>query len=390
MTQNNRIAINPELLIWARERAGVATAALVSRFPRLAEWETGVLQPTIKQLEDFAQAMHVPFGYLFLPVPPAEPLPVPDFRTHIDQAVTRPSANLLDTIYLCQVRQDWFREYARTYALEPVDFVQSGTISQDPVTVAEHMRQQLNVSVSDRQQNPTWIAALRQLIARAEDAGILVMVSSIVGNNSHRKLDVDEFRGFALVDHYAPLIFLNAADSKSAQMFTLAHELAHVWLGESGISDSDAGHLPADQSLEQSVEQWCNAVAAEFLMPLHATQDVFQFDAPLLDEVQRLAKLFKVSSLVVLRRLFDAGFLRKSEFWHFYQDEIARLGAIETSSGGGDFYRTLGSRTGKRFARAVLTSTLEGQTLFQDAFRMLGMRKSATFYEAAREMEVLV
>ena len=108
-----RIPVNPELLTWARERAGLESLALAGRFPKLSEWEAGELQPTLRQLEDFARAVHVAVGYLFLPAPPQEPLPIPDFRTLADRDLSRPSPNLLDTIYLCQQRQDWFRDYAR-------------------------------------------------------------------------------------------------------------------------------------------------------------------------------------------------------------------------------------------------------------------------------------
>ncbi|MBF0121685.1 MAG: ImmA/IrrE family metallo-endopeptidase, partial [Desulfobacterales bacterium] len=209
--------------------------------------------------------------------------------------------------------------------------------------------------------------------------------SSIVGSNSHRKLIVDEFRGFTLSDNYAPLIFINASDSKAAQMFTLAHELAHLLLGASGISDTEVGRIS-----EQNYERWCNEVAAEFLMPINETRQAFQKNAPIDEEIQRLARLFKVSSLVVVRRIYDAGYLNKSEFRKYYRDEIKKNHSITKGSGGGNFYRTLSARTGKLFARAVLSSTMEGFTLYQDAFRMLGIKKTQTFYEAARELGVMI
>ena len=380
-----RIPVNPELLTWARERAGLDTLALAGRFPKLGEWEAGELQPTLRQLEDFARAVHVAVGYLFLPVPPHVPLPIPDFRTVADRELSHPSPNLLDTIYLCQQRQDWFRDYARVHALPALDFSGSATLQHTPQRVAELMRKTLALSIAERQEMPTWTDALRQLIGKAEDAGVLVMASGVVGSNSHRKLSVDEFRGFALADDLAPLVFINGADSKAAQMFTLAHELAHLWLGESGISDPEAGRVA-----EPGVERWCNAVAAEFLMPLDLLRQDYQTKAPIADEVQRLARSFKVSTLVALRRLFDAGFIDASTLWQNYQEELARIRRLDRSGSGGDFYRTLGARTGKRFARAVLSSTLEGQTLFQDAFRMLGVRKTSTFYEAARELGVML
>jgi Zn-dependent peptidase ImmA (M78 family) len=213
---------------------------------------------------------------------------------------------------------------------------------------------------------------------------VMVMVSSVVGSNSHRKLDVGEFRGFALADSLAPLVFLNGADSKAAQMFTLAHELAHVWLGATGVSDTQAGQVP-----EQQTERWCNQVAAELLMPLEELRAAHQRNVPIPDEIQWLAREFKVSTLVALRRLFDAGYINRAALWEHYREEQGRLRTLkERSSPGGDFYRSLGARTSKRFARAIVSSTLEGLTSFPDAFRMLGVRKTATFYEAARELGV--
>ena len=382
----NRVAVNPELITWARERAGLDALDLMGRFPKLPEWESGELQATLRQLEGFARAVHVPIGYLFLPESPAEPLPVPDFRTVAERGVTRPSPNLLDTLYLCQQRQDWFRNYARMHGLEPLGFVGSAQLENVPVDIAKAIRMELRVSVAERQKLPNWTEALRQLVSRAEEAGVLVMASSIVGSNSQRKLDVEEFRGFALMDDFAPLIFINAADSKAAQMFTLVHELAHLWLGESGISDTEAGRLP-----EQAIERWCNAVAAAVLLPIEGLREAHVPGMPVSDEIQRLARIFKVSTLVALRRIFDAGLIDQATLWASYREELARIRALDRGgAGGGDFYRTLGARTGKRFARAVLSSTLEGQTLFQDAFRMLGMRKTSTFYEAAREMGMVV
>lgn len=382
----NRIAVHPALITWARERAGVDAVALSKRFPKIEQWERGEVQPTLRQLEAFAHAMHVPIGFLFLARPPQEALPVPDFRTLADQRLTRPSPDLLDTLYLCQQRQDWFRDYARRHGLPKLAFVGSVRPSGDVVRTAEAIRRTLGVSVAERAKLPTWTEALRQLIANAEEVGVLVMASSIVGSNSHRKLDVAEFRGFALADDLAPLVFINAADSRAAQMFTLAHELVHLWAGQSGVSDVEAGRIS-----EQEAERWCNAVAAELLAPMEAVRAELRRDVPIAGEIQRLARVFKVSSLVALRRLFDIGQIDREQLWSLYREEHKRLREVEHGvAGGGDFYRTLAARTGKRFARAVLSSALEGQTLFQDAFRMLGVRKTATFYEAARELGVLL
>ncbi len=376
----NTVPASIPVLRWAADRAGHPDDILEKRFSKWPLWLTGEAQPTLKQLENFARFTYTPIGYFFLPEPPELKLPMTDFRTVRDEALAEPSSNLLDTIYLCQQRQDWFRDYARMHGLARLDFVGSASLKDKPEDLAESMRRRLGLSIAEREKLSTWTAALRQLIAKAEDAGVMVMASSIVSSNSSRKLDVDEFRGFALADDLAPLVFLNGADSKAAQMFTLAHELVHVWLGESGISDPKAGNIP-----EHKTERWCNQVAAELLVPLTELRREYDPDSEALDEIQRLARLFKVSTLVALRRLFDAGFIDESTLWQCYRQEVKRIKALERSGGGGgDFYRTLGTRTSKLFARAILSSILEGQTLFRDAFRMLGIRNTATLYQAAQ------
>jgi len=378
------IAASVPVLRWAAQRARLHDVDLATRFRKWPLWLSGEAQPTLKQLEDFARLSHTAIGYFFLPEPPALTLPVPDFRTLHDEMLAEPSSDLLDTLYLCQQRQDWYRDHARMHGLPALPFVGSASVQEAPEAVAQRLRELLGLSAEARRQLPTWTDALRQLIAKAEDAGVMVMVSSVVGSNSHRKLDVGEFRGFALADSLAPLVFLNGADSKAAQMFTLAHELAHLWLGATGVSDVQAGQVP-----EQHTERWCNQVAAELLMPLDELRAAHQRNAPIADEIQRLAREFKVSTLVALRRLFDAGYISQAALWQHYREEQERLRALkERSSGGGDFYRSLGARTSKRFSRAIVASTLEGLTSFPDAFRMLGMRKTATFYEAARELGV--
>ncbi|MFV2045096.1 MAG: ImmA/IrrE family metallo-endopeptidase [Anaerolineales bacterium] len=376
-----RVSVNPDLLYWALERAGLTAEALAGKFPKLGEWLQGELAPTLKQLESFANATHTAIGLLFLQQPPEEPLPIPDFRTMPQAQLARPSADLLDTIYLCQQRQAWYLDYLRLHGAEPVAFVGSTVVADEVTEVAAGIAHAIGFDTDERQQLPNWSEALRRFIAQTEEAGVLVMVSGVVGSNTHRPLSPEEFRGFALADSFAPLIFINGKDSKAAQMFTLAHELAHVWLGESGISDAQAVTLP-----DEVTERWCNAVAAELLAPLDQVRQAYHQGDDLHEVMQRLARQFKVSTLVIVRRLFDLGAIDEETLWMTYREELARLKALSSrKGGGGDFYNSLGARVSKRFAVALVASTLEGQTLFRDAFQMLGIRKSATFYkEAAR------
>lgn len=378
-----RVDVNPAMLRWARERAGIEQDALAHRFPKLADWESQEARPTLKQLEDFAKATHAPIGYLFLNEPPVERIPIPDFRTVENRRGGRPSPDLLETIYLCQQRQEWYREHARSLREEPLPFIGSVTLASDVQRAADEIRHALGFDIEARRQCPTWTDALRRFIEQADRLGVLVMVNGVVGSNNRRKLNPNEFRGFALSDDLAPLVFINGADSKSAQGFTLAHELAHLWLGQSALSDAEPASAPTHR-----VEDWCNRVAAELLVPLAIFREQFRRDEALRAALDRLARYFKVSTLVVLRRIHDAGGLTRDELWQAYREELEHLREIQRARSGGDFYLTLGVRVGKRFARALVVDTLEGQTLHRDAFRLLGFSKLSTFRELAHNLGV--
>jgi len=382
-----RVKVKSEMLVWARERAGLETADLEHRFPKINAWEAEEIQPTIKQLEDFARSVHVPFGYLFLPAPPDEPLPIPDFRTVDGRGVRRPSPELLDMVYACQERQGWYKEFSLTTRQPEAEFVGSAQLQDRAVAVAASMAETLGFDLEARATCRTWEEALRLFIAQADSIGVLVMVSGVVLSNNNRKLDPEEFRGFALADRRAPLIFVNGSDSKSAQMFTLAHELAHLWLGSTAVSNASA----APNGGYRREEVWCNAVAAELLVPLAVLRNDLLHDETVEHAVGRLTRRYKVSSLVILRRLLDSGWLDRAAFDVAWAAERARLRVLaERGGGGGDFYRTTLSRVSRRFARALVESTLEGQTLYRDAFRMLGVAKTETFNHIGQEVGVLV
>jgi Zn-dependent peptidase ImmA (M78 family) len=379
-----RVTLNHNLVRWARERAGRTVEDLATQFPKLDLWESGKELPTLKQIERFSKAVHAPVGYLFLQEPPVERVPIPDFRTAGNVHRGHPSPDLLDTIYICQQRQEWYRDFARSLGEAPLPYVGSVNVSSDVVSVAATISQVLGFNVNERRRIPTWTDALRRFIDQADSHGILVMCSGVILNNNHRHLDPQEFRGFAMSDDLAPLVFINGADTKAAQMFTLAHELSHIWLGQSAVSDSQAVLLP-----ELEVEQWCNQVAAELLVPIAVLRGEYNQSAELSVEVGRLARHFKVSSLVILRRIHDVGGLTREELWQAYEQELTRIRTIPKGKGG-DFYLTQAARVSKRFARALVASTLEGQTLHRDAFRMLGFSKLQTFRELGRSLGVIV
>jgi transcriptional regulator with XRE-family HTH domain len=285
-----RVSVPAQMLRWAIERADASEEQLRRRFQMLDGWISGQYQPTLKQLEAFAKATHTPIGYLFLKNPPEERIPIPDYRTAAARGIAHPSPNLLETIYLCQQRQEWYRDYVRSIGSDRLPFVGSAHRNDDVISTARQISDALGFSIERRRQDNTWAESLRRFINQADELGVMVMVSGVVGSNNTRRLDVEEFRGFALADEYAPLIFINGSDTKSAQMFTLAHELAHLWLGESALSDVTARDEP-----DHHVERWCDQVAAELLVPRHAVLASFRSGEPLRGTLDRLAREFKVS-----------------------------------------------------------------------------------------------
>lgn len=377
-----RVGVNPSVLDWAVKRSRVDPVDLNTKFPKLGLWASGDDRPTFRQLENLARATHTPIGLLLLDEPPTDTLPIPDFRTQGGAAIATPSPDLLDTIEICEQRQAWYRDYLVETGNDPVEFVGSASTDTPIVEVAEQMRQFLGFTVDGR--GSSWSDALVTLIDQAEEAGVLVMVSGVVGSNAHRVLDPTEFRGFALPDDYAPLVFINGQDTKAAQIFTLAHELAHLWLGTGGVDDADLTSQPTD-----TIERWCNAVAAEFLVPLEVVEAAYDPEADLTQELERLARIFRVSTLVVLRRIADTGLLPWPDYRAAYTTELARvLDKLENAGSGGNFYNTQPRRVSKAFSRAILSSTLAGRTTYHETYRLMGFRKPTTLHELADRLGV--
>ena len=379
------IALEPSVLRWARTRAGLSEDELAHKMglapARVLEWETTghIKLPWVERL---AQKTYAPYGALYLDKPPIEELPVADFRTLGSNARPTPSPELLDTLGLALERQRWFRDFAIASEQDRLDWVGTLKGNEEIEAAARWICERFDLETASRAQAKTWEDAMRRHCEDLENAGVLVMRNSVVGDNNSRPLRVEEFRGFALADDYAPLLFINARDWKAAQLFTLMHELVHLVLNVSGVSNLEQTYAPP-----QNYERFCNAVAAEILVPLSELRERFARGA---EDVAELGRHFKVSLLVMLRRLFDAGLLSKNDFARQYAAQVARHRAdaekLKAKEGGGNPYMTKRSRLGKRFSRALIESTLEGRTAFREAFRLLGVRNGEALRRYAREL----
>jgi Zn-dependent peptidase ImmA (M78 family) len=369
-----KLTLNPKVLRWARQRAGLDVASLAEKVggtitsDRVEAWEkTGEL--TFAQVKKLAHVTHTPEGFLYLVEPPEDKLPIPDFRTVGDAPVRRPSPDLLDTVQMMQRRQAWMRDFLIEEGEPPLPFVGSATLKSQPEQVAAHAREVLGFVEGWAKKENTWTEALMHLRQKIEAAGILIVVNGVVENNVHRKLDPDEFRGFVLCDAYAPLVFINGSDFKGAQMFTFAHELAHLWIGRDGVSNFETLQPSPDR-----VEQWCNAVAAEFLIPASELKDCWRAAQQSPEAYEFLARRFKVSSLVAARRALDLGLVSQKEFFDFYrsyQEDERRKQARPST--GGNFWNTQNVRVGQRFGAAVVRAAREGRLLYREAYRLTGL-----------------
>ncbi|MEK7137021.1 MAG: ImmA/IrrE family metallo-endopeptidase [Patescibacteria group bacterium] len=330
-------------------------------------------------MESLAKATLTPLGFFFLTAPIEERLPIPHFRTLGDEPLRRSSPDLLYTMQLMQRRQAWMREFLTEQGQDQLPFVASARHNEPPHTVAGRIRQVLRFDEGWAAQQATWTAALRVLRDAMEAANILVVVNGIVGNNTHRKLDLNEFRGFVLVDEFAPLVFVNGVDGKAAQMFTLAHELAHVFFGSSAAFD-----LRDMQPANDPTEQACNRVAAEFLVPERELRRIWPSVQNDPEPFQALARHFKVSVLVAARRALDLQLIQRAEFLDFYNAylEDERRAATQRPEGG-DFYSTQNARVGRRFTHAVVRAVKEGKLLYAEAYRLTGLYGTAFVRYAA-------
>lgn len=374
------------MLQWARARSGIDDDVWVKRFRRYDTWVAGESNPTLRQLEEFARKTYTPVGFFFLDEPPTENIPVPDFRTIGDRPVAGGvTANLLDTLYICLARQEWYRDSQLLNGESPLEFVGTATLQTPPAQAANSMREQLAWTSRVRERFTSWDAALTKLRENAEAAGVLVMISGVVGSNTHRKLAPEEFRGFALADPFAALVFVNGADAKTAQVFTLAHELAHLWLGSTALSD-----VEPTSARNFDEERWCNQVAADLLVPMEEFESAFDHAGELRSQLHPLAERFRVSTQVILGRIREMGALSWDQFTTELRIERERVAAIATErAGGGNYYTTKPVQVGKRFARELIASTLEGRTTYTEAFRLLGVKKTSTFEGLGQQLGVL-
>ncbi len=379
--------INGEILTWARQRAGIAhddLAASINVKPeQLIDWENGEKHPTFRQAQILAKKLFVPFGYLFLEDPPKIAPQIADLRTINSQQRNKFSIDFEDVLNDAQRKQNWYKEQLLQEGARNLEFIGKYSIGDNVDVVARDIRDTLGITRAFRNSCTSWEDFLTKLIEKAEENGILVLRNGVVGNNNRRKLSVQEFRGFVLSDPIAPLIFVNNNDTQAAKVFTLAHELAHLWIGESGVSNLDPGVRNTAQV--NDIERFCNEVAAEMLVPRQAFVETWEEEADLKENLNTLCRIFRVSIPVILIRAKTLNKISRQTFYEEYPKYNAAR--KKTKSTSGNFKNTLPVRNSKTLTRALISSALEGETLYRDAARLLGVKVS-TLNSLASHLEI--
>lgn len=364
------LAISPDLIRWARSRSNLSVASLIAEFPRYAQWESGTARLDVNELELFSKRTQTPFGYFFLDAPPDDSLPIRDFRTVRDKNPRHPSPNLLETIQTMQRRQSWLREELIEQGAEKLPFVGSAQRLTDHKLIAALIRKQLGIETAWARAFGSWEQALSGFREYIDRVGIIVVKNGCVGNNTRRTLDPEEFRGFVLCDDYAPIIFVNGADAKSAQMFTMAHELAHVWLGQDAVFD-----LAELRPASDKIEKLCNSVAAELLVPENELLDFVAAEGGGETKIFAISSHFRVSPIVAARRSLDLKLISRDDFFAYWASQsLAMDPELDADPKGGNFYNNLDTRIGKRLVIAVLRAAKEGRLLYRDAYQLTGLR----------------
>jgi Zn-dependent peptidase ImmA (M78 family) len=367
-----RIHIEPQILRWIIERRGLDVDDYCLRNDKFAKWLNGEQDPTFRQAEEFAKSNYVPMGYLYLNEPLIETMPIPFFRSTKKKVE---NLNVMDTVKILAERQLWLSNYLRSENLGNLDFVGSIATNMNVGLVASKMHEILDLPMDWAFSLPTVDKAIKELTDRLEDVGCIVAFSSTVGFSNARSIDVNDCRGFCLVDKDAPFIFVNSKDAKQAQLFTLAHEFAHILLGYSaGMGSNEGMQLGAK-------EDYCDKLAAVFLAPADLFIGMWRKTS---GNIEALVRKFKISRFVVARRAKELGLLEEDSYWNMINtwksepivETIRKTGPVPFS------IRAV--RNNGRVFLVHVNNAVNGQKLLhREAYRLTGM-KGETFHSVVK------
>ncbi len=380
--------VNPEILRWARDTAGLSQEEAAAKLQireirgrsaaeRLTALESGEEEPTRPMIVRMSEKYRRPLLTFYLSAPPRRGERGQDFRT-LPQGHTEADDALLDALIRnILARQSMVRaELEEEEEAEPLSFVGSMTMSDGVPAVIESIKQTLSINLNDFRSQPSALEAFALLRSKAERAGAFVLLKGDLGSY-HTAIDLQTFRGFAIADGFAPFVVINDQDSNKAWSFSLLHELAHLWLGQTGVS-GERGNL--------SIEQFCNDVAGEFLLP---RVELLQYEfGNLMDidtsqmRITEFAWERNLSSSMVAYKLYRIGAIGE-EHWRLLSEAFHKRWLEERQRKrdlgrqrrtGPDFYTVRQHRIGRGLIELVEHMLKAGSITTSKAGKMLGVK----------------
>lgn len=365
---SNRIELNNKVLEWAIKTSKISEIDLKKKFKKIDQWKKNEPSPTFNQVIDLSKFLNIPFGYLLLDEPPNDEIEALSFRTIGTKEIEKPSRELIDTISDMRRRQEWMREYLISEGYEQNQLFKTIEISDDVYEAVNIVRSKLKISeLWFTNCNQNFYKFIKEIISMT---GILVMQNGIVRNNTYRSLDVEEFRGFCLSDSYVPLIFINNNDSENGKLFTLFHELIHVFLGEETLYSNDI-------ELTDKSEVFCNKIASELILP--TTYFIEKWEKStynlMFDKIVDVSKYFPASDLAVARKSLDLNLIDKKTYTEI--EKNTEVIVRKKKSKGGSFYNNNISRIDNNFILALSNKLNNGETSSSDIYKLTGLKRNS-------------
>lgn len=377
------VNICPEIIKWALSQTQEDKLG-DKLMNHIAKWLDGTKKPTFNQIEDFSKRTNIPLGYFFLQTPPVEQIDLLEYRTVDSIQLANPSRNLVDTIHEMENIQDWMKTYRQDLGFGKLSIVGCMRGIREVDVIVNRIRRDLEFDDDWYEKSKDAREAFNYIRKQLEVCGVVVMMSGIVGKNTHRALDVDEFRAFAMVDDWAPLIFINTADSNGARLFSILHEIVHIWLGRDDLFNDRQSQI----SGVSDIEVICNAVAGELIVPKNAFLNKWEmYDMEIFEKIIELAKYFRCGEIVIARKAIDCKKIEQNIYDEVTNTAVKNYKQMKENqqTDGGNYYNTMGSRLDGCLIRALCESINMGRTTYTEAYRLTNTSRK-TFSEVAQRL----
>ena len=374
MNKNEGIRLASGILKWAM--GDISIDKLIPVYPKIEAWINGTQLPRFEDLQKLAKSLDFPFGYFFLSAPIKQSkIDNIDFRTIRNKLTANMSLNLKRIVENMQYLQEWKKDYCIRYRIDKINLACPSKYKDNPDLLTQYLYETLDVFDNwfEKYKNPS--KAFNYIRSKIEKKRIVVVVNGKIDDNTHRTLDVSEFRAFALYDDYAPIIFINGRDSSKGRLFSLIHEFAHLLRGETDIISKT----------NMFVETLCNRVAIQFLAPEHYIRDKLLVKKIDKSDVIDLSNYFNISFEAICYRLCTLNYISREQC-NTYIDENKDV-VIGHKERGGNYWNTKLNVLSKNVAQTIISELYNGNITYTECFKMLGLSGLKTFKEFKNKLD---